>query len=504
MRTTTVARIAERIGARLEGDGTAEVGPDVVIDTRRATSGSLFIALPGERVDGHDFTEAARVAGSRAVMATRPTDADLPHLLVDDTREGLPALARVVVARERDRGMVTVALTGSSGKTSTKDLLAQVLEDHGPTVSPVGSFNNEIGVPLTACGVDEHTDFLVSEMGARGKGHIAWLTSIVPPDVAMVLNIGTAHLGEFGSREAIAEAKGEIVEALGPDGWAVLNAADERVAGMAPRTRAHLAWFSPDADHRHPEADIEVWAGDVVADDLDRHSFTLHARVDGTTCEHPVSLRTLGAHQVANAVAAAAAALAALTSATGHRPDPAAVAASLSSATTRSPMRMELHERADGLVVVSDCYNANPDSMAASLAALGNILGRRRAADPHTRGVAVLGDMLELGPDAPALHREVGALAARSGFDLVLAVGEHAGDLAAGARAGGAESRVVTVEEAARSIGWTSHDVLLVKASRALALERVAEQVLDLGGPSAAGLDFDGRPAVGEHEEARK
>ncbi|OSM15283.1 Mur ligase family protein, partial [Enterococcus faecalis] len=213
-----------------------QVGPDVVIDTRKVTPGALYIALPGARVDGHDFTQAAQDAGAAAVLTTRSTDAQVPHLIVDDGRAGLSRLARHVVATERERGMLTIALTGSSGKTSTKDMLAQILETFGPTVAPVGSFNNEIGAPLTACRSNEDTSFLVSEMGARGLGHISWLTSIVPPDVAMVLNVGIAHLGEFGSREVIAQAKGEIVGALAPDGWAVLNAADNLIAGMASRT----------------------------------------------------------------------------------------------------------------------------------------------------------------------------------------------------------------------------------------------------------------------------
>jgi UDP-N-acetylmuramoyl-tripeptide--D-alanyl-D-alanine ligase len=378
------------------------------------------------------------------------------------------------VAAEKSRpgtAMRTIALTGSSGKTSTKDILAQLLETAGSTVSPIGSFNNEIGVPLTACGIDRHTDFLISEMGARGKGHISWLTSIVPPDVAMVLNVGTAHLGEFGSREAIAAAKGEIVEALDADGFAVLNAADHRVAAMSSRTPAQIAWFSTDPDHRHPQAGIEAWPDRVGSDDLGRHHFTLHLRTDGAESAAPVQLRTLGAHQVANAVAAAAAA-----ACCGMAPE--AIAAGLSAARSRSPWRMELDQRADGLVVINDCYNANPDSMRAALEALSGILDRRRASDPRTRGVAILGDMRELGAGAAAMHREAGLQAARGGVDLVLCIGEQAGELARGAAEGGADARVVDAAQAAGSVDWSPHDVVLVKASRALGLEKVAAEVL--------------------------
>lgn len=486
MRISTTQALAAAIGAGLEGEPQTEVGPDVVIDTRKAGPGSLFVAMPGERVDGHDFTPAAEQAGASAVLATRATEARIPHLIVADTRQGLTDLARWAVARERSRGMRAIALTGSSGKTSTKDILAQLLEPAGPTISPVGSFNNEIGVPLTACGVDAGTDFLISEMGARGKGHISWLTSIVPPDVAMVLNVGTAHLGEFGSREAIAEAKGEIVEGLGAGGWAVLNAEDHRVAAMASRTRGQIAWFSADGAHSHPGAGIEVSARDITADSLQRHSFTLRVRAAGRTTEHPVALRTMGAHQVANAVAAAAAA-------TCCGVEPESVAASLSAATSRSPWRMELDERDDGLVVVNDCYNANPDSMAAALTALEGVLRARREADPATRGVALLGDMLELGDSSAGLHRQAGLQAARAGFDLVLCVGARAGDLAAGAGEGGAATRIVEPGDAVAATTWTGHDVVLVKASRALALETVAQELLNDAGHGSGTVGEGGR-----------
>lgn len=479
MRVVDIATLSPWVGAE-PVDGSAQVGPDVVIDTREVTPGALFVALPGARADGHDFTKAAQEAGAAAVMGTRATDAQLPHLIVDDGQAGLSRLARHVVGTERCRGLRTIVLTGSSGKTSTKDMLAQVLEAFGPTVAPVGSFNNEIGVPLTACRVNEETAFLVSEMGARGLGHISWLTSIVTPDVAMVLNIGTAHLGEFGSREVIAQAKGEIVEALSSDGWAVLNAADELVAGMAPRTSGHIAWFSPDADHRRPDAEVEVWAESITSDDLDRHSFTLGVRRGESTWTSRVRLTTMGAHQVANAVAATAAALAALElngavdgDTVGH------IAEALSKAVSRSAMRMQLRERADGLVLVEDCYNANPDSMAASLKAMGHVLATRRAADPQTRGIAVLGDMLELGKDSPELNAESGRRAAQVGFDVVIAVGDEAENIAAGACAEGAHVFVTTVEEAAESLSWTSHDVVLLKASRGLALERVGRAVFE-------------------------
>lgn len=227
------------------GDEDAEVavGPDVVIDNRRATEGCLFVAIPGERVDGHAYAEAAVQAGASGIIGMYSTDAAVPHILAADSVEAMSWLARGVVRHERARGMVSIGVTGSSGKTSTKDLMAQVFEAAGPTVAPVGSQNNEVGVPLTACRVDAHTRFLISEMGARGIGHIAWLTSLVGLDVAVCLNVGRAHVGEFGGVEETARAKSEIVTGLSEKGWAVLNADDPAVAAMAHSTDAQIAWF---------------------------------------------------------------------------------------------------------------------------------------------------------------------------------------------------------------------------------------------------------------------
>ena len=249
---------------------------------------------------------------------------------------------------------------------------------------------------------------------------------------------------------------------------------------MALRTSGHIAWFSPDADHRRPDAEVEVWAESITSDDLDRHSFTLGVRRGESTWASQVRLTTMGAHQVANAVAATAAALAALELNGAVDGDTVGrIADALSKAVSRSAMRMQLRERADGLVLVEDCYNANPDSMAASLKAMGHVLATRRAADPQTRGIAVLGDMLELGKDSPELNAESGRRAAQAGFDVVIAVGDEAENIAAGACAEGAHVFVTTVEEAAESLSWTSHDVVLLKASRGLALERVGRAVFE-------------------------
>lgn len=464
MREVTTAQLAALAKARLIGDPQAPVGPAVVIDSRRAEPGCLFVALPGERVDGHDFVAAAVAAGAAAVLVARELPVSVPQLVVDDPAAALAVLARGLVDEAMAAGMTSVAVTGSSGKTSTKDLIAQLLAGAGETVAPVGSQNNEIGVPLTATRVAPGTRFLVSEFGARGLGHISWLCTVVPPQIGVVLNVGQAHLGEFGSQAAIAQAKGELVEALPAQGWAVLNAADPLVAGMAGRTSARLASFGA-ADGL---GELRVWAEQVNLDELSRPSFELHADglVEGVA---PVSLLVSGAHQVDNALAAAAVAVL-----VGI--DLSQVAEALGQAQAQSRWRMELTTRADGLLVVNDAYNANPDSMAAALESLARL---RR---PGGRLLAVLGDMLELGEESASHHRRVGQLASELGIDHLIVIGDHAEELAAGARVGGvgvsmAPDRVAAFATATDWLG--PNDVVLVKASRGLALETVAQALAE-------------------------
>lgn len=464
MQEITAAELAGFTGAKLLADSSQPIGPDVVIDSRLATPGCLFVALPGERVDGHDYAAAAIAAGAAAVMVSRELEVDVPQLVVPDTAVGLARVAGGVVAAQLAAGLVSVGVTGSSGKTSTKDLIAQVLAELGPTVAPVGSANNEIGVPLTATKIGAGTSFLVSELGARGQGHIRWLCDIVQPSIGVVVNVGHAHLGEFGSVAAIATAKAELVTELPEHGWAVLNADDDLVAAMAPATRAQLATFSTLGEPRFGE--LRVWASKISTDARQRPSFVLH--VGGVeTAEVPVRLQTSGVHQVANALAAAAVAL------TQSMPV-AQVGEALGRAEAKSRWRMELTDAPSGLLVVNDAYNANPDSMAAALRA---VAAMRRAGG---RVLAVLGDMLELGDQADQAHREVGELAAELGFDELIVIGAHAGHIAEGARSGGLAVTVVEDPALVGDLASTSAreaDVVLVKASRGLALETVARRL---------------------------
>ena len=456
----TLAEIAAVVGGTVDGDPATRVTGTAYVDTRSPVPGGLFVAVVGERVDGHDFA-----AGAHAVLGSRPTGA--PTVVVDDAVAALGRLSRHVVDTA---GPLVLALTGSQGKTGTKDYLAHVLAgdpdnngDHeGATVATRGNHNNELGVPITVLEADQDTRHLVVEMGARGVGHIGYLCTLAPPRIAAVLNVGTAHLSEFGSREQIAQAKGEIIEALPADGVAVLNADDDLVAAMASRTSARVLTFGEHGD---------VCWRDVRLDELGRPAFDLGYA--GTW--HPVALAQSGAHQVENAAAAAALAIAA-----GF--DPAAVAERLSTAEPASRWRMEVHHRGDGLVVINDAYNANPASMTAALDALVQIGGRRTG-----RSIAVLGEMLELGPDADDAHRDVGRYAAEAGVDLLVVVGEGAAPLSEGAcavpawrgevvLAAGRDDALTCVRETV-----AADDVVLVKASRGAALEVVADGLLEEG-----------------------
>ncbi|MDQ4052493.1 MAG: UDP-N-acetylmuramoyl-tripeptide--D-alanyl-D-alanine ligase [Actinomycetota bacterium] len=445
----TLTDIAGVVGGTVHGDPDLVVDGAAYVDSRTPVPGGLYVAIVGERVDGHDYA-----AGAHAALGSRPTDA--PTVVVADPVVALGRLARHVL----DRLDATVlALTGSQGKTGTKDYLAHVLGTAGPTVATAANNNNEIGVPLTVLRADRSTTHLVVEMGARGIGHIAYLCEIAPPRVAAVINIGTAHIGEFGSREAIALAKGEIVESLPASGVAVLNADDDLTAALDARTDAQVLSFGRDGD--------VTWRA-VELDDLGRPSFEL-----GHAGEwHAVRLQQSGAHQIGNAAAAAAMAVA-----VGIPLDE--IAEALSTAETASRWRMEMHERADGMLVVNDAYNANPDSMAAAIDTLAGI-GRRRG----RRTVAVLGEMKELGDDHVAAHEEVGHTVAAAGLDVLVVVGEPAEAIATGARSETSwKGEVIITASRAEAISWLrqnalSSDVVLTKASRGAALEEIAEALL--------------------------
>lgn len=448
-------------------------GP-VVTDSREVQPGGLFVALPGEHVDGHDFAAGAVAAGAGLVVAARPLP-DLPCVVVPDVERALGDLARDVLARLRDAatapgasGLRVIGVTGSVGKTTTKDVLAQLCGAVGPTVAPVRSFNNEIGLPLTVLRADESTRFLVLEMGASGPGHLTYLTDIAPPDVAVVLVVGQAHLGGFGGGvEGVARAKSEIVAGLLPGGTAVLNADDQRVRAMAGLAPGPVVLFgaAPDA---------QVRAQDVRLDGLGRATFRLVSTVDGEPQEREVVLRLVGEHHVHNALAAAAAALS-----VGLDLDD--VARGLTGADALSPHRMHVVDRPDGVTVVDDSYNANPDSMRAALKALAVIAGRER------RSVAVLGEMLELGDEHRAAHDAIGRLAVRLNIALTVVVGEGARAIRDGANHEGSwGDEVVLVDDVATAAAFLADelragDVVLVKSSYGAGLWELGDRLTEAG-----------------------
>ena len=459
--------IARITGARLDGgaDPAAVADGPVVIDSRRAGPGGLFAAVAGERADGHDFAAAAIAAGAVAVLASRPCGA--PALITDNVPAALARLAQEVVAR---LPQVTIAgITGSSGKTSTKDLTAQLVERLGPTVAPEGSWNNEFGFPLTVLRAARGTRYLVLELAARGAGHIASLCEIAPPRIGAVLNVGHAHTGEFGGIEQVARAKGELPAALpaaAAGGVAILNADDLRVLAMAARTESRVVTFGLAASAGAPD----FAAAGVRLDDLGRASFTLLTPAGSA----PVRLALHGAHHVPNALAAAA-----IAAELGL--GPAETADALSAATARSGGRMEVRRSPGGVIVVNDAYNANPESVRAALEAVAHMARGRRS-------FAVLGQMAELGDESRASHEEIGALAAGTGVTGLIVVGKEAEPILDGALArngAGTEWRgeAISVPDGPAAVAalrgrLAGGDVVLVKASHAAGLERVAAELL--------------------------
>lgn len=463
MITMTLGEVAEAVGGTL-----VDAGPDtpvtgaVEFDSRRVGPGGLFVAFVGQRVDGHDFAAAAVAAGAVAVIGTRPVPA-VPMVLVADPLAAMAALARRVV--DRLPGLTVMGVTGSSGKTTTKDFVAQLASRLGPTVAPAGSFNNELGHPYTVLQAGPDTRYLVLEMGSRGAGHVRYLCGVAPPRIGVVTNVGVSHIGEFGSVEAIAQAKGELVEALPADGVAVLNLDDPRVAAMADRTAATVVGYR-----------VEPASGDGAADAGRRVAAVLAATgvgLDERACARytlvtpagsvPVRLGVPGAHQVSNSLAAAAVAMQ-----LGTPLDE--LAAALGELTLRSSRRMDVYDRPDGVTVIDDSYNANPASTAAALRALAAIA--RPDGGPRRRAVAVLGYMAELGHHERAGHEEVGALAADLEVDLLVVVEEAARPIGDGARnRRGWRGEVVPVPDQAQAVAVLSErlregDVVLVKGSR--------------------------------------
>ncbi|MCL8206929.1 MAG: UDP-N-acetylmuramoyl-tripeptide--D-alanyl-D-alanine ligase [Actinomycetia bacterium] len=448
--TVTLADAVGWAGGRLSGVDPAAAFAGATVDSRSVQPGQLFVALPGTRTHGRRFAADAVRQGARVVLAEGPPLPDVPHWVHDAPLEALGTVARRALARV---GARVVGITGSVGKTSTKTLVAAVLRQDGPTQATPKNFNTAIGLPLAMLDLEPGTRWFVAEMGMRGPGEIRALVRLAPPTVAVITNVGTAHLERLGSVAAIREAKAEILEGLGRDGVAVLNAADEAVWSLRDRVAGRVVGYG--------RSDQAVWADDVAT-----RPGSVRFRLHGPDGTFAVTLPWDGAHQVANACAAAAVGYA--LGLDGPR-----IVRGLESVDPAPHFR---RLAVGGITVLDDSYNASPASMAAGLALLAAENGRR---------VAVLGDMLELGPVEASAHREMGEAAARAA-DVVLAVGPRARMLYEAARAAGAAA--AHVEDAAAAVRWLKDhvragDVIYVKGSRAVGLDAVV-QALAGDGPA--------------------
>lgn len=444
---TSAGKIAEIMNGKLHGKSDLEISGDFIFDSRLATQGSVFLALKGEARDGHDFVAAAIAGGAVLSIATRNVPGD--HIIVSDVLAAIARFAKYL--RDELKDLKVVAITGSQGKTTTKDMLNSILSTQGETIAPIGSYNNEIGVPITLLRCNEKTKFAILEMGARHEGDIARLTELASPDIGVVLKVGSAHLGEFGSREGIARTKGELIRGLKEGAIAVLGTYDEFTPKMADALPNQKVTFGESSACTVRAADIELHGG-----------FPAFDLVTPEGREH-VELQVLGAHQISNALAAGASAFA-LGVPTRD------IAAALSTHQNASKWRMELLEL-DGLTLINDSYNANPESMAAALKTL-TLLTQERGGNSW----AFLGRMHELGTESSKLHREVGTLAERLGVDHLVAIAER--DLIAEVGGKSTSHFYETPENAIHILKEIAPgDVVLVKASRAEHLEFIAEEI---------------------------
>ena len=446
MITLTAGEIALLVGGELLCDRDLLISKAPVFDSRLATPGCFFLALKGENADGHEFAADAYRNGAMFSLTSQRIDG--PCIVVKDVLEALSILAAFV--RKRLDKLVVIGITGSQGKTSTKDLLTHMLGAVGPTVAPAGSFNNDLGLPITLLECDDRTRFCILEMGARHMGDIARLCEIAKPNIGVVLAVGTAHIGEFGSREVIAQTKGELIASLDKDGIAILGTYDEFTPKMASQHQGQVILFGEKADIQVRAADIEMREG--------RPHFDLVTPAG----RDAVGMRAVGAHQVANALAVAAVG-------TALALPLELIASSLSTAEISSKWRMELHESAD-LLIINDAYNANPESMSAAMRALV-LFAQERGGSAW----AFVGKMNELGQTQAPQSAAIGALAVELGIDHLVEInapeyGEPVGAMVIHQRP--------TIESALDLVDYFAPgDVVLVKASRSQGFEILAESL---------------------------
>lgn len=482
MHALKVIDIAQAVNGRLHPPQAEVEVSEVSIDTRTLPPGALYIALRGERYDGHQFVQEAVQRGAAAVLVEEGKWGQLrsalgppavPAVLVPDSLRALQALA---AWRRAALAGPVVGVTGSNGKTTTKDMVAAVLSRRYRVLATRGNWNNEIGLPLTLLQLRPDHEAIVLEMGMRGSGEIARLAQVARPTVGVVTNVGPVHVELLGSLDRIADAKAELVAALPSDGVAVLNADDPRVAGMAAKTDARVLTFGlhADADVRATEVQSRGFAG-------------VWCRVHAPSGTQELLVPVPGVHNVYNALAAIA-----VGEAVGV---PVEQAPAAFRNLQRTAMRLEPVRLAHGIMLLNDAYNASPASVEGALNTLAGLPGAQR--------IAVLGDMLELGYLAASAHRRIGEICARTGLDFLVVTGRWAGEVVAGALEGGMpEEAIARCEDAAAAVERVAervvpHAVILVKASRGLRLERVVDGLRERIGPAAEGPEDRGK-AVSE------
>ena len=456
-----LSEIAAAINGRLVGDDLLVTG-SVETDSRLVTAGSLFIAKPGEETDGHLFVGKAVSAGAVGAVVERELDEPASQIVVEDSVLALGKLAKYVLHKIRQTSDIKViGITGSNGKTSTKNMLREVLSRFGQTIAPIESYNNEVGAPISMLKADSKTKYLVVELGAGGPGSIEYLADICVPDIGVVLKVGLAHVGEFGGIESTFAIKSELAKSLSPGAALILNHDDGLVASMAELTKAKVSWFGTSDDS-------EVWASDIAVT-LAGTSFVLH--VGGST--RSVTLNILGEHQVMNALAAIRVALL-------LGLDLSKAIEALEAMPLAERWRMQLLKGANGSLVINDAYNASPDSMRAALQTLAT-LGRQ-----GHRTIAVLGEMAELGSESAEQHDAMGRLAVRLNIDQVVVVGERAKLIHMGASQEGSwdgESKFfASIDEALQHVRGLlgSGDIVLVKSSKSAELRHLGDALAEV------------------------
>ena len=464
MISLTVAQIAQAIDAQVTGDDSSVVTGSVETDSRLVKAGSLFVAKPGEETDGHLFAAKAQHAGAVAVIAERIIDdVSVPQLIVKDSVAALGLLAKFVLAEIRKQtDLKVIGVTGSNGKTTTKNMLRQVLSTVGKTIAPIESYNNEVGAPYSILQTDLETKFLVVELGAGGPGSIDYLSQIAKPDIGVVLKVGLAHVGEFGGIETTAQIKSELVSSLGPDAIAVLNTDDGYVADMAQLTSAKKVWFGTSADANFQATDLTVA--------IDGTSFMYHTP---DSAQALVRLQILGEHHVMNALATLA--VAELL----QVPRKQAIVA-LEAMPLAERWRMQVANREDGITIINDAYNASPDSVKAALQTLAQ-LGRA-----GRRTIAILGEMAELGSASREQHDAIGRIVVRLNIDQLIVVGAGAKLIHMGAEQEGSwagESKFFeSIDEALAYVRGMlrAGDLVLVKSSKSANLRHLGDNLMEV------------------------